>query len=259
MYTKEQLKNDLINLGICSGDVILMHSSYKSLGCVEGGAATVFEAFFEVLGSEGTLILPALSFEYVTPREPVFNKQTTPSCVGYLTEFFRTQVPGVVRSLHATHSCCAWGKYACEIIENHEKDITPVGANSPFAKLPLYGGKILMLGCNPDRNTSMHGVEETIDPIPEYCLNMNVTVTYTLFDGENSFDVESHRHNFVADNGKHIEQCYRRIIDLLDGDEVSYKKVLEADCYLMDARAVWKKGKEKIEKDGLYFVEYPEN
>jgi len=61
-YTKEQLKKDLHALGIDNGDVILMHSSFKSLGELEGGAKTFFEGFMEVLGDAGTLILPALSY-----------------------------------------------------------------------------------------------------------------------------------------------------------------------------------------------------
>lgn len=36
-----------------------------------------------------------------------------------------------------------------EITKDHEKDITPLGENSPFRKLPEYGGKILMPGCTP--------------------------------------------------------------------------------------------------------------
>jgi aminoglycoside N3'-acetyltransferase len=39
-YSKEQIKRGLHDLGICPGDVILMHSSFKSLGELDGGAKT---------------------------------------------------------------------------------------------------------------------------------------------------------------------------------------------------------------------------
>ena len=155
IHTKKMLQNDLSALGIRPGDTVLMHSSFRSLGGIEGGATGFFEAFTDLLGSEGTLILPALSYKSVTRQQPVFHQDQTPSCVGYLPEFFRTQVPGVIRSLHPTHSCCLLGKYARELAEGHELDDTPVGRHSPFAKLPLIGGKILMLGCGLDCNTSM--------------------------------------------------------------------------------------------------------
>ena len=64
MHTTQQLKQDLAALGVCPGDAVLMHSSYKSLGGIEGGAAGFFAAFLELLGAQGTLALPALSYAY---------------------------------------------------------------------------------------------------------------------------------------------------------------------------------------------------
>jgi len=32
--------------------------------------------------------------------------------------------------------------------------------------------------------------------------------------------------------------------------------VLEADCWLLDARAVWKKGRERMLEDPYFFVEW---
>jgi len=256
MYTKEQIKNDLYNLGIRSGDMILMHSSYKSLGKIEGGAKTFFEAFVELLGTDGTLVVPSLSFDTVTRENPVFDIKSTPSCVGYLAEFFRTKVAGVVRSLHATHSCCALGKYAKEITSNHEKDITPVGKNSPFAKLPEYNGKILMLGCGTRCNTSMHGVEEITEP--PYCIDRKNMLTYTLKYGDNIITVNSYPHDFATQSGAHYIQRYDRIVDLLKEDEFCTGKVLDASCCLMDAKAVWKKGNEMLTCDPMFFVDYPQ-
>lgn len=255
MYTKKQMKSDLVKLGIKKGDVILMHSSYKSLGGIEGGAMSVFEALTETIGEEGTLIIPALSYMLVDYNQPVFDKATTKTCIGYLPEFFRTSFPNVKRSLHATHSCCVWGKYTDEIIEDHELDNTPVGKNSPFAKLPQYNGKILMLGCS-ETITMMHAVEETMNPVPEFNQDMSRTVTYKLIDGDKVIERKSHRHNFVDKNGERIDQCYSRIYPLLEGDEISHGYVLDAECYLIDAKATWKKGQIKMLEDINYFVNY---
>ncbi len=253
-YNKEQLKNDLFALGVRAGDVVLMHSSFKSLGELDGGAEIFFEGFIELLGDDGTLIVPTLSFDKVTRSSPEFDIATTSSCVGYLSEYFRTKVEGVKRSMHATHSCCAYGKYADEITSGHERDITPVGENSPFAKLPKYNGKILMLGCGTRCNTLMHGVEETVEN--PYCINRENPIEYTLRDRDKEIRQVAFRHYFLDENGNHIEQRYDRVVDLLSSDEVSFGKVLDADCVLMSAKAVWEKGQSKMKEDNLYFVSY---
>jgi len=255
IHPLRQLKEDLRKLGIQPGDTILMHSSYNSMGPMEGGAAGFFAAFQEVLGEEGTLILPALTYSYVNREQQVFNRQTTPSCIGYLPEFFRTQVDGVVRSLHPTHSCCVWGKRAEAMIADHQLDHTPVGKNSPFAKLPKVGGKILLLGSNLHANTSMHGVEETAEP--PYLLNRVSPVAYTLIDGDREISQTVYRHAFAGPDGvRCYRQCYGRVIPLLEGEEVRHGKVLDADCWLLDAAAVWQKGHDKLLEDPYYFVEY---
>ena len=252
MHTKEQLKRDLYNLGIRAGDTVLMHSSFKSLGGIEGGAEAFFAAFTELLGEDGTLVLPTLSYSYVTAANPVFDRNETKSCVGYLSEYFRTCVKGVIRSMHATHSCAAFGRLAEELTRDHELDDTPVGPNSPFTKLPKVGGKILMLGCNFASNTSMHGVEELTCPF--YLFSDDNKLTYTLRDGERTVEIFSKRHNFVVD-GVHVQQRYARVLPLLSDKELSLGKVLDADCALMDAAAVWRVGHEKLLENPEYFID----
>lgn len=256
-YTSQKLKTDLFNLGIRQGDTVLVHSSYRSLGKLRGGAKAFFEAFAELIGSEGTLVLPALSFDSVTAENPVFDKDKTKSCVGYLAEYFRTSVNGVKRSMHATHSCCALGKYAEEITKNHILDITPVGKNSPFTLIKEYGGKVLMLGCGLRCNTSMHGVEELAEP--PYCMDRAKTIGYVLKDGESQVIRESYRHSFVTSDGGHIRQRYDRLAPLLSPDEIRHSYVLEAESYLIDAKAMWKKGYEALKLDPLFFVDYPKS
>lgn len=258
MHTTRQLADDLLRLGIHPGDTILMHSSWKSLGGLDGGPDAFFRTFLDLLGNEGTLVLPALSYAFVSREQPVFDVRTTPVCpgVGFLPEYFRTKVHGVIRSLHPTHSCCMTGSHAAFLAEGHELDDTPVGANSPFAKLPKLDGWILMLGCSPDRNTSMHGVEETAEP--PYLLDRSERVRYVLRDID-GHEIErlSWQHDFIAENGEHYEQRYSRILPLLAKDDVHSGKVLDADCVLMRASSVWRKGHEMLLRDPFYFVTRP--
>ena len=254
MHTKEELKKDLLALGIRPGDTVLIHSSYKAMGGIEEGAKGFFDTVMELLGEEGTLVIPTLSFSTVTWDNPYFDRNETPSCVGYLTEYFRTSVPGVRRSMHATHSCAAWGKHRDYLIDGHELDRTPVGENSPFHKLPKLGGKILMLGCRADSNTSFHGIEETAEP--PFLFRRENPIHYTMRDGERVIEMDAHRHYFLV-NGVHLLQRYSRILPLLDEEELHVGKILDANCYLMDAASVWKKGRNKMLEDPYFFVEDP--
>lgn len=251
-HTAKKFKEDLYDLGIREGDTLMIHCSYKSLGGIDGGAETFFAVFDELLGEGGTLIMPAFSYETVNYDNPVFDLEKTPSCVGYLPEYFRTEVEGVIRSMHATHSCCVKGKRADELVENHHLDLTPVGDNSPIAKLPHINGKILILGSHPDHNTALHGVEEMGNA--PYIFDRNKTITYTLKDGEKEITQTALRHNFHREDCSY-DQKYARIIDLLSEDEYSFGKVLDADCYLMDAKAVWEKGVKKLKDEPYYFVD----
>ena len=253
MHTAEQLMHDLAALGVQAGDTVLMHSSYKSLGGIEGGAKGFFDAFLALLGKDGTLVLPALSYASVTREQPHFDVLSTPSCIGYLPEYFRTQVDGVQRSVHPTHSCCAVGKQANFLCGMHHLDRTPVGPHSPFARLTQVQGKILILGSHPAHNTSLHGVEETAEP--EYLFDRSAPIVYTVTDAQGRTSQATHlRHAFHFPD-RDYEQHYDRIIGLLDETEVSLGKVLDADCVLMDAAAVWRKGHEVLVKDPLYFTE----
>lgn len=253
MHTKQQLISDLRTLGICPGDTVLMHSSYRSLGGIEDGAAGFFDAFLSLLGAEGTLVLPALTYSHVNRENPYFDIRTTPTCVGYLTEYFRTQVQGVIRSLHPTHSCCAVGRHAVCLTAEHYRDRTPVGTNSPFALLPKLGGKLLFVGCSYDRNTSMHGVEEWVEP--EYVMDRTLPVVYTITDENgNTFKRTHLKYHFHREEIDY-EQKYSRMVDLLPPDKITHGRLLDAQCVLMDSAAVWEIGAETMRRDPYFFVD----
>ena len=54
----QKIKEDLFALGLAAGDSVLIHSSFKSMGTVEGGIQTFVEALLSVIGDTGTLIVP---------------------------------------------------------------------------------------------------------------------------------------------------------------------------------------------------------
>ena len=241
----EKMKNDLVALGIKSDDTILMHSSLSSLGYVEGGADTVIDTLLDIL-TDGTLLIPTLSYATVTADSPVFSIKDTPSCVGKIGNVFRER-EGVIRSMHPTHSVAAYGKYAKEITEGHINTNTPVGELSPFALLPKYNGKVLMLGCTIRPNTSFHGIEEKAGVW--YALSKDKR-EYTLIDENGKQIKKEYYYHYIGENG--FEQRYARIENLY---KPAYGKVLEADCYLFEAAPMWEAALKAISENEEYFVE----
>lgn len=106
-HTKESLIRQLEALGLDSAGTVLVHSSMKSLGEVEGGADTVLDAFSEYM-SQGLLVFPTHTWSYINKDRPRFEVEHSPVCVGILPELFRKR-PGVIRSWHPTHSVAALG------------------------------------------------------------------------------------------------------------------------------------------------------
>lgn len=245
---KNTLADHLKKLGINEGDSLLVHSSLKSLGKINGGPETVIQALIESVGNKGTLLMPALSYETVTKNQPIFKVKETPTCVGALTEFFRNR-KGTIRSLHPTHSIAAFGKNAQLFIKDHEQDSTPVGQNSPLSKLKDAHGKILFIGCGLRPNTSMHGVEELVKP--EYLFNGVVTFIIENHDGKQ----EQYKHTTHGFKPKGWEQRYDRVKNILKEEELISGKVQEADCYLMDVKALWHTALLKMKEDPLYFAD----
>jgi aminoglycoside 3-N-acetyltransferase len=242
----EQMATDLRNLGIREHGILLVHSSLRSLGKIEGSAEMIIQALLDVLGERGTLLFPALSYKTVTAENPFFDVRKTPSCVGALTEYFR-QREGTQRSIHPTHSVCGIGVEALNILSGHVNDTTPCGPNSPFHKLPHYNGQILFIGCGLGPNTSMHAIEELSEPPYLYGDMLDYTVTNQ--HGKVS-TMSIRRHNF---NG--WIQRYDRLAQILDENALHTGKVLDADCHLIETAAMWPLAHQKLSEDPLFFVD----
>lgn len=246
MNYKEKLKNEIVKLGLKKGDSVVAHSSLSSLGNFSNRAQIVVDALLEVLGKEGTLLISALSYENVTKENPAFNVNTTSSCVGWLSEYFRN-LPDSRRSLHPTHSVCAIGKKTDYFLGTHYLDSTPCGENSPFRKLKEIGGKILFLGCSLKPNTSMHGIEELTSP------------PY-LFGEEIEYTIEpnnepAYKKIYITHSFEGFEQRYDRVTDVLDKNDYSIGKILDADSYLLKTKPLWEKVHEMLQKEPLHFVD----
>ena len=151
-------KKDLVahfrEAGLHRARNLIMHSSLSRLGRVDGGANAVIDAVLEVLGSEGTLMVPTFNYALL---EGVFDPEVEPSQTGAITNALRKR-PNAVRGIHPTYSVAAIGRRAAEFTAEHWK-AEPVGVDSPMDRLAKAGGYIFLLGVKHDTDSTMHIVE----------------------------------------------------------------------------------------------------
>ena len=176
ILTKEDLVKEFKNCGIVLGQTLFVHSSLKNIGFVVGGAETVIRALLEVVGEEGTLMMPSQTWKNLDPSTgvhwearkewwpiirahwPAYDKDITPAIgMGVIAEVFR-KWPDAKRSNHPARSIAAVGKHADFITCEH--DLSNIfGTNSPVDKLYQLDGSILLLGVGYNKNTSLHLAE----------------------------------------------------------------------------------------------------
>lgn len=153
MLLRRQIKDALVRAGISGGDILLVHSSLRSIGPIDGGADALIDGLLEVVGPNGILAMPAFNYTRPLPA-PYFDVDTTPSRAGALTEIYRKRVESV-RSFHPTHSIAAQGKRAAEFLVGHE-ECRAFGVGSPIDRLARAGGWVFLLGVTQTANSSIH-------------------------------------------------------------------------------------------------------
>ena len=201
------------NIGLNKGDTVMVHTALSQIGYVCGGARAVIEALIEVVGDEGTIMMPTQSWKNLDPetgvhwevdeadwdiiREnwPPYDKAITPTnTMGAVAEMFRSW-PGTIRSDHPARSVAAWGKNADYLAKDH--DLSNIfGENSPIGKLYELDGKVLLIGVDYDKNTSIHLADVRADyPGKHNCIE----------------------HSAVMENGERVWKAYETLF--VDGED----------------------------------------
>ena len=140
----KEIAEGLRSLGLKDGSIVLLHSSFLSLGKVNNGPREVIKAFLDVIGKKGTLLVPAFGQ------------------LGVLVEEVK-HLPGVVISSCPVGTVAAFGPAAKALCQDHWKAETAHGKGTPYTRLAERGGFICLLGVDQDRNTSLHSIEALLE------------------------------------------------------------------------------------------------
>lgn len=180
VFTKEDMIRHFRNCGLTGGQTIIVHTSISKLGFVVGGPETLIRALLEIVGEDGTLMMPSQTWKNLDPstgvhweepvewwpiiREhwPAYDKEITPAIgMGVTAEMLR-KWPGAKRSDHPARSVAAVGKHAEYLTQNH--DLSNIfGEGSPLDKLYRLNGYVLLIGVGYEKNTSLHLAETRAD------------------------------------------------------------------------------------------------
>lgn len=213
--TPATLAADLRAVGLGDGMTVMVHASLSRLGFVAGGAQSVVTALLDVVGPDGTLMVPTHSGQLTDPANwqnppvpeswwtaiqdgmPAYDPHLTPPrAMGAVAECFR-HVRGAKRSANPTVSATAAGPRADELVRGHTFD-EGLGESSPQARLYELDGHILLLGVTHSNNTSLHlseyraaprGAARRSNTAPVMVDGVRTLVTYTdLDDDTDDFD-----------------------------------------------------------------------
>jgi aminoglycoside 3-N-acetyltransferase len=152
--TRTDISASLGAMGLKAGDRVIVHSSLSSIGHVAGGAQTVVEAFLDVLGPTGTLMVPTFTHSGCQYFDPL----VTPSLNGAITEAARAR-PDAVRSFHPTHALTAIGPDAVDLLKD-DLERGALGRDCGLDRLIKKGGYVLLLGVDHKANSSIHVGED---------------------------------------------------------------------------------------------------
>ncbi|EOI2760049.1 TPA: AAC(3) family N-acetyltransferase, partial [Campylobacter jejuni] len=159
-YSDKDLIDAFYQLGIKRGDILCVHTELFNFGVPllsrNEFLQTILNCFFEVIGKEGTLIMPTFTYSFC--KNEVYDKLNSKCTVGTLNEFFRKQ-QGVKRTNDPIFSFAIKGAKEELFLKN---TTSCFGENSVYDTLVKENGKIILLGTKIAGYTFTHFIEEKI-------------------------------------------------------------------------------------------------
>ncbi len=162
-YTKEEIKEQLAGMKLPCDKVVLVHSSLRLVGKVEGGAQGLLDAMIEYFTSNGGLLCIPTHTWMNFKKEITLDITDPDTSLGAFSTVAILDKRGI-RSKNPSHSMVVFGDRARaeEFIKDELFIDSGTHPNSCYGKIYRDGGFILLVGVAHNRNTYLHCVEEII-------------------------------------------------------------------------------------------------
>jgi aminoglycoside 3-N-acetyltransferase len=251
-WTKEDLKNQLKEIGIVEGDTVLVHSAMSKIGFLIGGQKTVVDALIETVGPKGHILMPnspnaRFQLDYIQEIES-FDVSNDKSKLGAISEYFRNHKEAI-RSWHPTEPVSCIGPDAEYFVGSHFNQITPYNEKSPFFRVAERNGKILMIGVTLDNaGTNLHTLEDAIEDFKYPIYHSTVFET-------NIIDPEGEVHSFKTKVHDPVWSKKRKCDGLIplfeERNVLEFVKFGNAPTLLLDAKKMLDVMIEEYKKNGV--------
>jgi len=220
MFTKTDIHTQLRQMGVSPADTVLMHTSMKAVGEVEGRAEGFLDILIDYFADDGLFLIPTHTYANLNDlSKPTMDMSSSYTCIGLLPSLAAVH-PKAHRSLHPTHSMAAFGKRAEEYIAGEESIDTSTHWKGCYGKLYDVGGKVLLCGVGHNRDTYLHSCEERIGVPNRLSPNLK-PCTIRLKNGEIvSHPIHCHYANGCGDVSAHYpkyEPAFRHAGAITDG------------------------------------------
>lgn len=149
--TVSGLVGDLRNLGVEGGDVLLVHTSFRSIRPVEGGPGGLIRALMRSVEPGGSIVMPSWPGDGRVPFDPGVTDAAED--LGVVARTF-WRLPGVLRTAHVQAFAAAGP--AASFILGDPLPLPPHIPESPVGRVHDLDGKVLLLGVHHDANTTIH-------------------------------------------------------------------------------------------------------
>ncbi|WP_293394166.1 AAC(3) family N-acetyltransferase [Peptoclostridium sp.] len=228
----EDIKKELLKMGIKNGDIIMVHSSWRKFFNYEGNPKSLIKLLIEIIGTEGTLLMPCFGTD-----KRYFDVNKTPSYAGVLSEEFR-KMPGVLRSECSHFSVCGYGKQAKKLLEKHALSCFGFDYNSPYYIFSqMEGAKIIKFGMGkyPIKLTLIHCIEYVYkDKFPYFRDYLTLNYEATVIDNEGN---KTKRQMIEGIGGKLYHKNIKKVYKNIPSNLFHYSRISNIDICVFDAKA----------------------
>lgn len=165
IFDKEYINEQIKALGIPDGANVIIHTSLRSIGKIEGGAETLLDILVDNITSRGGLLcVPTHTWKNLGTDKITLDLTNPETNLGAFPTVALHDARGV-RSHNPTHSMVVFGdrQKALDFIRGEENVKTPTSPIGCYGKLCAPNGYVLLVGVGHNRNTYLHSVEEMLE------------------------------------------------------------------------------------------------